>query len=180
MLLLRCHSFNENVDFSVCVSMQLTDDVFYIVSLPLENMRLFLLHLWCDTFFRLGFYFNDISVNCAVQIDINKNCEEIKINLLSQQRKWQHKCYTLVGVIIQKTEQNTPVDSSIHSPRTRSLGRAGGTLCGKGHSMRTLLPSCTDNDRRRPSSYSEISAWTDKGKWKRNIVFFVDRTICEE
>lgn len=52
---------------------------------------------------------------------------------------------------------NPPVDTSIHSPRTFNLGRAGGTLCGRGHSMRTVLPSCADSERRRPSSYSDIS-----------------------
>lgn len=53
---------------------------------------------------------------------------------------------------------NRPVDASIHSPRTLSLGSAAGTLRGRGHSMRTLLPSWADSERRRPSSYSEISA----------------------
>lgn len=66
--------------------------------------------------------------------------------------------YLLVG--------NKPVDTSIRSPRTLSLGRAGGTLCGRGHSIRTVLPSCTDNDRRLPSPYSEISAVTENKKLK--------------
>lgn len=63
-----------------------------------------------------------------------------------------------------KKPSNKPVDTSIRSPRTLSLGRAGGTLRGRGHSIRTVLPSCTDNDRRRPSSYPDISAVTEKKK----------------
>ena len=64
-----------------------------------------------------------------------------------------------------------PVDVSIHSPRTLSLGRAAGTLCGRGHSMRTGLPSCTDSDRRLPASYSEISARSEE-KMKSLVKLF--------
>lgn len=62
--------------------------------------------------------------------------------------------------------QDKPVETSIRSPRTLNLGRAGGTLCGRGHSIRTVLPSCTDSDRRLPSSYSDISVVTEEKEVK--------------
>lgn len=61
-------------------------------------------------------------------------------------RKWLHS-----------PGSNPPVDSLIQSPRTLSRGWAAGTLCGRGHSIRTVPPSCTDSVRRRTSSYSDIS-----------------------
>lgn len=56
---------------------------------------------------------------------------------------------------------NIPFEASTQPPCILSLGIAGGMLRGRGHSIRAVLPSCTDNDRRWPSSYFDISAWIE-------------------